>query len=403
MIGWLSLTDEQRRATLEQASLRSGIQAKAIEKDWWVTLCLKALFNTPYAKYCIFKGGTSLSKGWKLIRRLSEDIDIALDPQAFGMEYKKEPSHSYVKQLKRAGCEFTSTKMKEALIASLRELNIADGTVEVYEEPILSNMPDKDPQTIFVKYTSLYDPHPYLADDVKMEFGVRSLKEPYNTINVQTLLNEYFPLEIYDESGFEVVAVDPQKTLLEKAFLIHEKLLQNSDQLYQDERQSRHLSDLVQSIDTNRVSEILSNAELYNAIVEHRRHYVRLPGINYDSLHPHILNFVPPVELMDYFRRDYEKMQEAMIYGESDPFDELMQKIKLLNGRFRLMGTGLVLEDVISNAVELNRNLLRVDVNIVKLPIQINLGGEQQINFTVTMHKVKDGFRFENIGFNQNE
>jgi predicted nucleotidyltransferase component of viral defense system len=71
MIGWLQLTVEQRRQTLIQAQARSGIAAKAIEKDWWVTLCLKALFQTPYAKYCLFKGGTSLSKAWKLIRRFS--------------------------------------------------------------------------------------------------------------------------------------------------------------------------------------------------------------------------------------------------------------------------------------------------------------------------------------------
>lgn len=87
MIAWLSLNDEQRRITLEQASIESGIQPKAIEKDWWVTLSLKALFSSEYGRYCIFKGGTSLSKGWKLIQRFSEDIDIALDPEAFGMEY----------------------------------------------------------------------------------------------------------------------------------------------------------------------------------------------------------------------------------------------------------------------------------------------------------------------------
>ena len=108
MIKWLSLTDAQRRITLEQASVRSGIQVKAIEKDWWVTLCLQALFSTPYGEHFIFKGGTSLSKGWKLIQRFSEDIDIALDPRAFGMEYIETPTKSQVKKMKRAGCNFTT-------------------------------------------------------------------------------------------------------------------------------------------------------------------------------------------------------------------------------------------------------------------------------------------------------
>ncbi|QDW24319.1 hypothetical protein FFJ24_005570 [Pedobacter sp. KBS0701] len=62
MIQWLKLTDDQRRTSLNQASNSSGIIAKSIEKDWWVTLTLKALFQTPFAGYLIFKGGTSLSK-----------------------------------------------------------------------------------------------------------------------------------------------------------------------------------------------------------------------------------------------------------------------------------------------------------------------------------------------------
>jgi hypothetical protein len=57
MIGWLlNLTDDQRRATLAQAAQESGIRAEVVEKDWWVTLTLKALFNTPYAQYMVFKG-----------------------------------------------------------------------------------------------------------------------------------------------------------------------------------------------------------------------------------------------------------------------------------------------------------------------------------------------------------
>jgi len=55
MIGWLKLTDAQRKTSIDQASLASGIGTKAIEKDWWVTLTLKALFATEYADSLIFK------------------------------------------------------------------------------------------------------------------------------------------------------------------------------------------------------------------------------------------------------------------------------------------------------------------------------------------------------------
>lgn len=74
---WLDYTTDERNYMLQEVAARKRISRNAIEKDWWVTMVLKALFQTPYAPYLLFKGGTSLSKGWQLINRFSEDIDIA--------------------------------------------------------------------------------------------------------------------------------------------------------------------------------------------------------------------------------------------------------------------------------------------------------------------------------------
>ena len=59
-----------------------GWRPALIEKDYYVTEALRMIAGTVGDKV-IFKGGTSLSKGWNLIGRFSEDIDIFLDPQAF--------------------------------------------------------------------------------------------------------------------------------------------------------------------------------------------------------------------------------------------------------------------------------------------------------------------------------
>jgi predicted nucleotidyltransferase component of viral defense system len=64
------------------------------EKDWWVTAVLYALFHTSVSEYLLFKGGTSLSKGWDIINRFSEDIDLALSRDYF----------LNVKQLSCASC-----------------------------------------------------------------------------------------------------------------------------------------------------------------------------------------------------------------------------------------------------------------------------------------------------------
>jgi hypothetical protein len=60
---WLTLPNERRIETLNQATELTGLPAIAIEKDWWVTLCLNASFSLPYSENIVFKGGTSLGKG----------------------------------------------------------------------------------------------------------------------------------------------------------------------------------------------------------------------------------------------------------------------------------------------------------------------------------------------------
>lgn len=61
----------------------------------------KSFFQSNYFNHIVFKGGTSLSKCWKLTERFSEDIDIALDPQVFGMEYNEKSSKNYVEKIKK--------------------------------------------------------------------------------------------------------------------------------------------------------------------------------------------------------------------------------------------------------------------------------------------------------------
>ena len=69
-INFAELPKKDQIEIFNQASIKTGIPAYAVEKDWWVHL--------------VFKGGTSLSKAWKLIDRFSEDIDLAIDRNFMG-------------------------------------------------------------------------------------------------------------------------------------------------------------------------------------------------------------------------------------------------------------------------------------------------------------------------------
>lgn len=78
MSRWIDASDADRQQSAYIIATEKSISVGAVEKDLWVTAILKALFSLSPAKYMFFKGGTSLSKGWNLIDRFSEDIDIAL-------------------------------------------------------------------------------------------------------------------------------------------------------------------------------------------------------------------------------------------------------------------------------------------------------------------------------------
>jgi hypothetical protein len=84
MNSFLQLSAERRRLAFQQVDEVMGLQAFSVEKDFWVCWTLRELFTMPrIGEHLTFKGGTSLSKAWKLIRRFSEDIDLVVDKDAF--------------------------------------------------------------------------------------------------------------------------------------------------------------------------------------------------------------------------------------------------------------------------------------------------------------------------------
>ncbi|MFK5968991.1 MAG: nucleotidyl transferase AbiEii/AbiGii toxin family protein, partial [Candidatus Marithrix sp.] len=80
MLDFLNYPDNEQRISFEKTAERLGIDRTIVEKDFWVCLILQQLFSLPeeICSELTFKGGTSLSKGYKAINRFSEDIDISL-------------------------------------------------------------------------------------------------------------------------------------------------------------------------------------------------------------------------------------------------------------------------------------------------------------------------------------
>ncbi len=313
------------------------ISQGAVEKDWWVTAILKVLFSLSPAKYMFFKGGTSLSKGWNLIDRFSEDIDIALYRDFYlnelGKDCAKAGTNNQVKNLRIANRDYIlgdfaeelKTKLKES---GLGECEVAPITTKKDGSPIDH---DSDPVIIEIYYPVSVSSDTYVHPVVKVEISCLSMKEPFEVKRISSLVGEAFP-EVDDETVADIPTITPTRTFLEKAFLLNEEYQRRAPRT---ERMSRHLYDLERLMDTPFASLALEDMPLYHEIIEHRRRFYHVGGVNYDLNRPATISFCPTDEILDKMRADYEVMMKTMIYGDKLPFETLIARLSTLQSRFR--------------------------------------------------------------------
>jgi len=321
LIEWLKLTDTNKRNIFAETARQKALPISSIEKDWWVVNTLSAIFSTEYADKLIFKGGTSLSKGWNLIERFSEDIDLVLDREFLG--FSGELSNKQIHKLRYASYEFISTKFVAALDLSFKTMGLEN--VIVKPQQVVNH--DQDPLIIEIYYPKLTGNDLYLRPDILVEIGSRSLKEPYSQRNINTFVSEKFTEMPFTENPIIVPTVNPERTFLEKVFLLHEEY-QRPPEKMRVERLSRHLYDIEKLSQTPYFQKALSDKELYSKIVAHREKFSRLGGVDYTKHAPEYVQIVPPESVLLLWEDDYERMKSSMIYGEKISFNELIMRIK---------------------------------------------------------------------------
>lgn len=332
---FIDLSKEDRMDILDRVSSELKIrQREVIEKDWWVTAVLCAMFSFPYANHLSFKGGTSLSKCWHLIDRFSEDIDIAIDREFLGFSGTLSKTQVSDK-LRRAACSFVRDTMQYDLAERLYNNGIAEDKFKVNVN--ITPVTTTDPEVINISYDSVLsfsidgiDGNRYILPKVKVEVSGRSMSEPVSDIAIDSMIDQVYPKTPFAEPKFMVRAVLPERTFLEKLFLLHEEFAKPKD-LIRVERMSRHLYDIGQMLKTPIAERAINDADLYRQVVEHRRTFIGLRGLDYDTLCPETLNIVPPASVIEQWKLDYENMRLHMIYGESEPFDMLVGNLTKLN------------------------------------------------------------------------
>lgn len=326
---WLDLNDKTRLNIFNETAKSIGLPEAAIEKDWWVVRTLELVFDTSIRNDTVFKGGTSLSKAWGIIDRFSEDIDLALDRKHLGFKQDdNEMTSSQIRKLRKKSYQFISEEYLPEIMSKFQESGIEGVNISIQEV----ECHDQDPLIIEIAYPSVTEHIPYLTPRVLVEIGSRSLIEPSETRSFSSMVGEVFAGKAFADTVISIPTVRPERTFLEKIFLLHEEFQQDIGKIRID-RKSRHLYDLEKMMDTDFAAAAMADFKLYKTIVEHRRTITPLRGINYNNHVPEKINPIPPDKIIEEWERDYVQMQQTMFHNSTLPFAELIHRITILRER----------------------------------------------------------------------
>ena len=332
-IDFYNIENEEKVAIFNAVATEKGMKPFAVEKDWWVSRTLEIIFSMDIARHLVFKGGTSLSKAWKLIQRFSEDIDLAIDREYF-FKSDKDWKKKEITALRKEASLFSTG----VFFDKLKEEFLKKGFNGLVFKVIEAKDSDQDPRIIEIYYPNLItQPSEYVLPRVQIEIGCRSLREPFSVQTFGALVDEVFADKDFAEPFFQVPTVNPERTFLEKIFLLHEEFHRPQEKMRVD-RLSRHLYDVYQLSKAGVSDKAINDKELYETIVAHRYKFARIGGVNYNNHNPKTLNPVPPPELMDDWEKDYAKMLEDMIYEEEKPtFADLIENLNVLRMQLQML------------------------------------------------------------------
>jgi len=290
-----------------------GLRPAIIEKDYYITEALRAVADAARDKV-IFKGGTSLAKGWNLIQRFSEDIDIFLDPAAF-----------------------TPPLGKRAIDRELKKLRDAVG-----RHPALKFV-EKESQTIGgfgrsdrFAFDQRFGGPGEVAARVLLEAGTASGREPTELVELRSYLSQFLTergvtLGAEDEGPFSMRLLHYRRTFVEKMFAIHSKveLLKRDGQPLGG--YARHYYDLYQLAGTPEVLAMLTSPEyaLIKADYDNisRTHFAK------SYFYPEEMSFsrsealFPPIELAAALGGEYEIQCRMLCHGRYPSWPEVLARL----------------------------------------------------------------------------
>jgi hypothetical protein len=328
----------ERQPYFEETAARRTSTTTAIEKDVWICWTLKHLFALADISELRFKGGTSLSKVFGLIDRLSEDIDISVDRAALGFSGERDlanPALSITKrkaldqELRAAITNEVNSRILPKLHDRFKTILGGDGWTLVPSDQ------ENEEMTLLFHYPNAFEYSKYLQPQIKIEFG-RGDQQPSEKLSVTPTVAKTFP-ENFREKSAKIPVLDCQRTFWEKVTLLHAEN-HRPDPNKLKPRMARHWSDVGVMSTAERFKDDKLSLDLLDEVIRFKKIYFAANWAHYDSAIPGTLRIVPKDSLQATLRKDYEGMQE-MFPSTPLPFDEILARLQALQKRINALRT----------------------------------------------------------------
>jgi hypothetical protein len=329
----IALQPRERGQVFQETATRMRIAAVSVEKDFWVCWTLEKLFALPgWKDHLTFKGGTSLSKAYGLLKRFSEDIDLVVDRPFLGFTDELPLKEAESNRAKNRWLQRLIAKSSEALREDLmpalqvsigQELGATGWSLDLAPE---EGTPEGN--ALLFTYPAVFGAGGYVNPIVKLELVARADNWPNEKRQVKPYVYDALqgrlpPCEV------TVRTLSPVRTLWEKTLLLHEEYHRPHTKPRR-QRLARHYYDLWA---------LLSNAALLDAalstvpellpdIVAQREAFFKSSWGHFDTMKLGSLRVMPHPDHMNYWTNDYDAMGEEMIFGDRPSFDEILNTVK---------------------------------------------------------------------------
>lgn len=320
-----------RLSKLEQEELfrntadKIGIKDAIVEKDFWVCYTLDYLFRRcPWKDAISFKGGTSLSKGFNLINRFSEDIDLILDWRVLGYS-KNEPWEERSNTKQDAFNKEANSKAEKFLENQFCPTIKLELSKELgYETNIYIDKKDK--QTVIFAYPHLFTSTATLQV-IRLEIGALAAWTPSRIVQISPYVATIYP-NLFKQKETEVLTVTPERTFWEKITILHHEA-NRPEHLKMPQRYSRHYYDVYCLSKSSIKDSALSHAELLKTVVNFKMKFYPRAWARYQEAVPGTLKLIPPEFRFNELSNDYKAMKD-MIYGDVPNFESVIDVIRKL-------------------------------------------------------------------------